>query len=359
MQSLHCDMCHDTYKAPVFLPCLHTFCSLCIRKHARVRDGNPDCPTCCSPFQVYALKRNIHLENIIDDFERYQKQVEIKSESRDNGDSSVNHSGLDNKSISKRKRRTIIDDDVLKEELEHEVQDDFEPIVIERTNKRNEMDKIVQCCMCPQRVLLKHINEHMDSGCKKFIHKVLQDNDMKKIHESNSFFESPTRISLRPTRSASTPQLGSSKDENRKRKADLNYHGLKTTKLNEILAKDGLSTWGETKHKIKRHKYWTDLYNANLDQKNPLPDDKLRRQLEAWESELDGKRTTVGEGYLRDHASDFDKLVQELKERKRLKAQAKAKEVESVALSENPDSHRDVNATAAFDEVSEGLPSII
>lgn len=43
-QALRCTICCDFFKAPVLLPCSHTFCSVCVRKFMQVNGFKSCCP---------------------------------------------------------------------------------------------------------------------------------------------------------------------------------------------------------------------------------------------------------------------------------------------------------------------------
>jgi len=49
-----CPICLGTFKDPRVLPCGHTFCLICIKKHGRNKgsDPDPDCPICRAKFQI-------------------------------------------------------------------------------------------------------------------------------------------------------------------------------------------------------------------------------------------------------------------------------------------------------------------
>lgn len=63
--SLRCQVCKDFFDTPVITSCSHTFCSLCIR---RCLSTEGKCPTCRSSDQELKLRRNWHVQEILEAF---------------------------------------------------------------------------------------------------------------------------------------------------------------------------------------------------------------------------------------------------------------------------------------------------
>lgn len=63
--ALRCKVCKDFFKTPMTTTCLHTFCSVCIRR-AIVSDGR--CPLCRASEQELKLRKNWSLEEAVEAF---------------------------------------------------------------------------------------------------------------------------------------------------------------------------------------------------------------------------------------------------------------------------------------------------
>lgn len=62
---LRCRVCRDFYRTPMLTTCLHTFCSVCIRR-ALANDGK--CPACRAPEQESKLRWVGALDDVLDAF---------------------------------------------------------------------------------------------------------------------------------------------------------------------------------------------------------------------------------------------------------------------------------------------------
>jgi E3 ubiquitin-protein ligase RAD18 len=69
---LRCRVCRDFYKTPMLTSCLHTFCSVCIRR-ALANDGK--CPACRAPEQEYKLRWIGALDDVVDAFVKVRSTV--------------------------------------------------------------------------------------------------------------------------------------------------------------------------------------------------------------------------------------------------------------------------------------------
>lgn len=100
-----------------------------------------------------------------------------------------------------------------------------------------------------------------------------------------------------------------------------------------------LSTSGDRPALEARFQQWTVTYNANMDSSHPASLSKLRADLERAEAsrkkdkergkddEVEALQTTDGlKKYAAEHKSDFERLRQDILERKRRKSQGGLKE---------------------------------
>ena len=114
-----CDICKETIHNPMALPCLHTFCSLCIRLSLKSQLKCPTCSEVCKGSME--LKKNHFVQQILD---YLLKTDEFKPKE--------------------------------------------ESSLPEGRSKRK-ITEFVDCPLCAKQVLLKHINAHMDSKCRSHI----------------------------------------------------------------------------------------------------------------------------------------------------------------------------------------------
>ena len=70
--ALLCRVCRDFYKTPMITTCLHTFCSLCIRR-SLANDGR--CPACRAPEQESKLRWNGALDEAVDAYVKTRPAV--------------------------------------------------------------------------------------------------------------------------------------------------------------------------------------------------------------------------------------------------------------------------------------------
>lgn len=70
--ALRCRVCRDFYKTPMITACLHTFCSLCIRR-SLANEGR--CPACRAPEQESKLRWNGALDEAVDAYVKTRPAV--------------------------------------------------------------------------------------------------------------------------------------------------------------------------------------------------------------------------------------------------------------------------------------------
>lgn len=70
--ALRCRVCRDFYKTPMITTCLHTFCSLCIRR-SLANEGR--CPACRAPEQDSKLRWNGALDEAVDAYVKTRPAV--------------------------------------------------------------------------------------------------------------------------------------------------------------------------------------------------------------------------------------------------------------------------------------------
>ncbi|KAJ3248003.1 E3 ubiquitin-protein ligase rad18 [Chytriomyces hyalinus] len=137
----------------------------------------------------------------------------------------------------------------------------------------------------------------------------------------------------------------------RKPKPAVAYDTLKETQLRKLLKDEGLRSTGDKSTLKKRHKEFLLLHNANLDSARPKPQSAIHAAMETWELTHGSQSNGAGsvaqglgavnafhgheasvEGRERDlghvarYADEFRAMIEALREKKRLKVEAREKE---------------------------------
>eukprot|EP00002_Diphylleia_rotans_P018822 TRINITY_DN3643_c0_g1_i1.p1 TRINITY_DN3643_c0_g1~~TRINITY_DN3643_c0_g1_i1.p1 ORF type:complete len:1097 (+),score=184.21 TRINITY_DN3643_c0_g1_i1:47-3337(+) len=60
-----CNLCKNLLREPFMLPCGHSFCYLCLRKHFETKEF---CPSCNKPASIERMFPNFHLEKIVQEY---------------------------------------------------------------------------------------------------------------------------------------------------------------------------------------------------------------------------------------------------------------------------------------------------
>jgi E3 ubiquitin-protein ligase RAD18 len=117
----------------------------------------------------------------------------------------------------------------------------------------------------------------------------------------------------------------------------LNYALLKDKDLRNTLSTLGVPNYGNKALMSSRHKEYVNLYNANLDCKNPVPQPELLRRLDTWErtqvrGDGEGKKREIdGEEWEKRYQVDFTDLTRAARESaKRRKIEESENEGEHV-----------------------------
>ncbi|KAJ3403065.1 E3 ubiquitin-protein ligase rad18 [Chytriomyces hyalinus] len=137
----------------------------------------------------------------------------------------------------------------------------------------------------------------------------------------------------------------------RKPKPAVAYDTLKETQLRKLLKDEGLRSTGDKSTLKKRHKEFLLLHNANLDSARPKPQSAIHAAMETWELTHGSQSNGAGsvaqglgavnafhgheasvEGRERDlghvarYADEFRAMIESLRDKKRLKVEAREKE---------------------------------
>ncbi|KAJ7273090.1 hypothetical protein C8J57DRAFT_265929 [Mycena rebaudengoi] len=292
--AVRCTICANFFDAPVSLSCGHSFCSMCIRDVlSRTTSKSQCCPICRHPTSEGQLRINPVTEEIVNAWKlarpfilRFAKEEEARASEPVRKKRKLSPSCVAGPS---RTSSADAKSDISSDTLEGDVP---------------KPDAQVDCPLCKQSIKYKHLNEHMDNNCAS-------------ISPTK-----PTAPSSKSQRTQWSDLMGKSKGKEKEKDEDdgyrlpkVSYDQLKDKQLKDKLLEQGLSTTGDRPLWIARHQRWVMLHNANLDKSGPTRRSKaeLLKDLKKWEEERKAKKkkTTVDDSYIKEHNSEFKKLVAE------------------------------------------------
>ncbi|KFA48783.1 hypothetical protein S40293_01578 [Stachybotrys chartarum IBT 40293] len=364
--ALRCKVCKDFFKTPMTTTCLHTFCSVCIRR-ALVSDGR--CPLCRASEQELKLRKNWSLEEAVEAFVSArpamlelarQPRGTPRSPKRRAGDESSEavdappHKRLRSSArLSRSRGGTATPSAVQEEEEVVEVSDDDDEYVPEPgkhavSPELNVVadpapaDGLVPCPVCQKRMKEWQVFSHLETCTGP------TPPPPKKSSESSR------PISTRPQK---PPE----------RLPALNYAMFKDQVLRKKLADLGISNQGPRLLLERRHREWMTIWNANCDAARPRTQSELLHDLDIWERTQGGRAPTTGRALqnaaiIKDkhfdgaawgakHDSSFKDLIASARRSKR-EAQNKADENRDTP-SEEPQT-----IPGAADPVPEAVPTV-
>ena len=194
------------------------------------------------------------------------------------------------------------------------------------TKRKLKSNEEADCPICTKSVLIKKMNEHIDSGCKLFL-----------------------KVELEYQKKGSVP-----------------YDLYKTPQLKQMLLKEGLFTNGDRKMLIKRHSYYIELFNSNCDAKCPKSVQELLKMVQEWEKSTSGTKMTFGKtkeedliivnSHMKSYGNEFDQLIANVKA-KRLKTESRAVKEEPVFIIDSDDeiTAESVDISATIDQGDENV----
>jgi E3 ubiquitin-protein ligase RAD18 len=151
--------------------------------------------------------------------------------------------------------------------------------------------------------------------------------------------KSPPAYNFRPPKPASVPIRPPSSRARSIQPVNplpkLNYALYNEAKLRTLLAEHGLSTYGNKTILAARHREYVNLYNANIDRRNPQSRQEILKQLEKWDltqqtSARQDKRkeldTEEWERKCKDEFSELTRLARESGKRRKLEGQNETSE---------------------------------
>ncbi|KAL7495145.1 hypothetical protein ACHAWT_006206 [Skeletonema menzelii] len=255
--SLRCTICYNLYAVPVSLyPCLHTFCSLCVRKTFKSQYGSmkrkAECPTCNvvvgqdGNFDK-AILPNHHLENMVQLYKDNVRGELVRSLQR-----------LDVLERKERMLKTEGDDDGEGEEECGE-------------QKQQAVSSVKRARRCTANYKREYSNENSDDE--------EEDATMTVNHSDDG---GSSRIAATASTGAASAlpcpppaTAAASKLQQRKRKPTPSYNHLKRKDLIALLSKCNLPTTGTDAELKRRHEEYILLYNSQCDSQHPMSEQEV------------------------------------------------------------------------------------
>ncbi|CAB3364124.1 Hypothetical predicted protein [Cloeon dipterum] len=267
---LRCGICYESMKIALITPCSHNFCSLCIRKYMQYKTS---CPQCFASVTESELKNNRVLDEMITLLPRLKTQVK---KSPTDG-LYLEKSSEENRQVRTPQKQVVASEPVAnlaKESLNSSFgsapgtpegkakpRSIWESLTRSPVAGSSKVVPMVPCPVCgvqiPERSINLHIDRCLESGGKP--------------QETNSVFKLQTQQST-------NIQI-------RKRLPKLVYALMKDAELRKKCVEASLSTQGDRKTLIKRHKRYSLLYNSECDSANPRPVKEILKQVEKEERE--------------------------------------------------------------------------
>jgi E3 ubiquitin-protein ligase RAD18 len=329
--SVRCQVCKEFFTNPVITTCLHTFCSLCIRR-CLVTDGK--CPTCKTTIQEPGLRRNVAIEEVTDAFVAARPAAlglaKAQAEQKQAEEQQTRHT----RRGSKRKRSIVTDEDETpatsqtqpRRSQRHRSNHTTQPpppdvFVIDDDDQdgsyapepKQPEDGLVACPICTQRMKEEAVFPHLN------------------VCDGTAPPPSPRKPSRTPTpllQHQQHRQAVAAQDPPPDRLPSLNYSILKENPLRKKLADLGIPNSGPRKLLERRHTEWRNLWNANCDSSRPRTRRELLKDLDRWErtqgaGSKDNNSKVMekdfdGSGWAKSHKSDFDELIANARRKREL-----------------------------------------
>ena len=344
---LRCQICKDFYTSAVFTTCLHTFCSLCIRR-CLASEGR--CPSCNSSEQEARLKKNVALQEVVDCFVESREKLLRVARERTSGDQDGN--GKSETHVAKnaapsrgtkRKRSQAdappkepnristragprtrsqhkaasqatsplstssqqwIDEEatiIVQDSDAHD--DDYTPDPHDASNDEDSHERERQLTAGPQPETLSRPHSTKSPGddglvacpiCGKRMKEELVFPHVDTCTGVPSVSPPPSHSGIAAPKSAtpkaipqrpSFPSIGNRPDSKPppERLPQLNYSLLRDNALRKKLSDLRIPNWGPRGLLIRRHAEWLAIWNANCDSSRPKPRRPLLDELDKWE----------------------------------------------------------------------------
>ncbi|KAG8867100.1 E3 ubiquitin-protein ligase rad18 [Serendipita sp. 405] len=298
-------------------PCSHSFCSLCIRESLSVAAGK--CPVCQTPISDGQLKRNTILAEVSEAYilardviAKHEEQAQRPNPSylgkRKRSDVSMASRG----STPKHPR---LNGDRQSTDANGAVDGNQEdPIELSDSSETNGQTMVV-CPVCEEIVDSEYINLHLDRDCE------LASQEMERMSRKvkdpkASATQAKAWANVFNAGGQSSRTKGKSKEiENTptKRLSKVNYDLKSHKQLKELLIEAGLSDKGDIAHWKLKHERWVNLWNAEVDAKQPRMRHNLLREMSEWEKvrlkARPAPKVDDTQSWLDENKDQFDQLV--------------------------------------------------
>jgi E3 ubiquitin-protein ligase RAD18 len=320
--SVRCQVCKEFFTNPVITTCLHTFCSLCIRR-CLVTDGK--CPTCKTTIQEPGLRRNVAIEEATDAYVAARPAAIALAKAQREQKREAEQEPRQTRRGSKRKRSIEDDEDETpatsqtqprRSQRHRSNQQNTQPppdvFVIEDDERDGSYapdanqpeDGLVACPICSRRMKEEAVFSHLN------------------VCDGTISPPSPKKPSRTPTplmQQQQQRQAAAAQNPPQERLPSLNYDLLKEKGTRKKLVDLGLPSSGTFKLLTRRHTEWRNLWNANCDSSRPRTRRELLKDLDRWErTQGAGAREVTSKEYIKEvdsngwaksHKSDFDELI--------------------------------------------------
>jgi len=261
-QSLRCEICYELYNIPVSLvPCLHTFCSHCIRTHLRDTmigmKRKADCPKCNQQVTIpgssdyeKAILPNKDMETAVDIFKRLRGSL----------------------------RANLVELDVLRQEksiglLAANAECQKPGPAYRKGEADNESQRASSRTTRSSKRVRKTVMTYAEYGNESNS----ENDDVTEIDEEEEVLNAPDIDDRKPAAKKIKVKPPPT------RKSKTNYHGLKKKQLQQLCANEGLPTTGDESELKARHSEYIMLYNCECDSSHPRSVSELVKQVKANE----------------------------------------------------------------------------
>ncbi|KAJ6582840.1 hypothetical protein B0H10DRAFT_2097984 [Mycena sp. CBHHK59/15] len=318
--AVRCAICSEYFDGPVSLLCGHCFCSICIRELMSVMGSKSQCPVCRQNANEAHLRPNPAVEEVVAAWKvarpfvlRFAKDEEARA------------------AEPAKKKRRLSPNCVTEPSRPPRAgaKSDPDPDVPPSDALEGDVpkpDAMVDCPVCAATLKYRDINAHIDNKCASF-------GAAKPTAESSKSQKTMWSDIMRPNSKGKERRAVGDADDFQLPK--VSYDTLKDKQLKDKLLEHNLSTAGDRSLLILRHQRWTILHNANLDKSTSKRRTKpeLHKELKKWEEERKVKKkktaTTVDEAYVKNHNTEFKRLVAEARPKPVVSASAEVRDVSS------------------------------
>ncbi|KAF6758258.1 hypothetical protein DFP72DRAFT_888528 [Ephemerocybe angulata] len=341
--TFRCSICGDVFDAPVTINCGHCFCSGCLRTYLGTKQECPACRKAANEGHIrpnYVMEEAISAWNesrsyILELISNAQKPPPPSSPStprkrkrrRSPSSSSVDVSSIHPSESSSRGPISRTDSSHTSTSMTTDAKGKRRAATSGPSSDVEELlpgnsssDPTVECPICNRMMPESKVSPHIDRGCQDSPPPKAKPKSQKaSVNAWSKLMQQPKAKGKKQKRH------GDSEDDEESPLPKVSYATLKDRQLKDLLAEHNLSVNGERSTLEQRHQKWVMLYNANLDRSihNRKPPSALRQELKKWEDTVLAKRpkkaavAVEDKEYTKRHKSEFDKLIQQARPRKK------------------------------------------